>query len=393
MRVIDKLLILFIFAVNISTAVTGIAVGLMIAYVLYRAIKFKEYPSFDSNLVKLFGFYFMLQILVAGLSLNPSLSFREVVGEIHRCFPLFFAMTYIKNKSQLKNIFIAFIMSVLVNNFYAELQCFYIHVERAYAFSHTPTFYASFLLMQIPILIFIYNLDFMPKWSKILSIIALITSIQMLIATITRGAWFAFILTGITFVILDKHYRRKSLTFFAISLVISTAIIMSASNLQFRAMSIFDPNFRSNSERVLMWQSSSQIFCDYPIHGIGQTMFQEVYNTKYISPLAKERSNNYLEGHTHPHNNLINATVEGGLIGLFAFVILHAYFAFKLYQLHKRSKLKLSCGIIGLMMLLALQLEGLTDTNMNQVQIMREYWFLIGTLFTADKIIDVKNQS
>ena len=390
---IDKLLILFIFAVNISTAATSILVGLMTAFVLYRAVKYKEIPKFDRDILNMFGIYFLMQIIIAALSLNPSMSFREVIGEIHRCFPLLFAMAYIKNQKQLRNIFIAFILSVLVNNIYAEIQCFVIHVERAYAFSHTPTFYASFLLMQIPMLIFIATLDFMPAWTKNLAILTTIISIQMLIATITRGAWLAFILTGMAFIILNERWRKKSLKIFLGGLIISIAIIISAPNLQYRAATLWNPNYTSNSERLLMWKSSIEIIKDYPIHGIGQKMFQKVYNTEYISPLAKERGDDYESGHTHPHNNFFKATTEGGFIGLFAFIILHGYFFKRLYLMNKKnsSRLKISCGMIGFLILLSLQLEGLTDTNMNQVPIMREYWFLIGTLIAADKIIDAKD--
>ena len=389
MSFIDKLLIVFIFVVNISTAAASCAIGLMTAMVLYRGFKYKEWPHIDKQIGYLFLTYFALQIIIAALSINPQISFREVLGEVHRCFPLFFAMAYIKSQRQLRDILIAFMLSVLVNNIYAEIQCFVIHVDRAYAFAHTPTFYASFLLMQIPVLIFITTLDFMPKWSRKLSVLVTIMSIQMLIATITRGAWLAFLATGIAFIILDERWRKKSIKYFAGALIVSIAIIISAPNLQDRAATLWNPNYTSNSERLLMWQSSLAIIEDYPIHGIGQKMFQLMYNTKYISPLAKERSDNYEEGHTHPHNNFFKVATEGGFIGLFAFVILHGYFFKRLYLLQKkeRHQMTLSCGIVGFLILLALQLEGLTDTNMNQVPIMREYWFLIGMLMVSGKFV------
>ncbi len=40
-------------------------------------------------------------------------------------------------------------------------------------------------------------------------------------------------------------------------------------------------------------------------------------------------------------------------------------------------------GLIGILIFMGIQLEGLTDTNMNQVPIMREYWLLMGTLLAA----------
>ena len=359
---------------------------------LYRGFKYKEYPSIDKNIGILFIAYFILQIIIAALSLNPQISFREVLGEIHRCFPLFFAMLYIKTEKHLKYILIAFISSVLVNNAYAEIQCFFIHVERAFAFAHTPTFYASFLIMQIPVLIWITTLDFMPSWSKKLNMLALITSLQMLIATLTRGAWIALLITGIAFIILDERWRRKGIKYLTIIFTVSFVIVALTPNLQSRAVTLWNPNYTSNSERILMWQSSIAIINDYPIHGIGQKLFQKMYNTEYISPNARERpkDNDYESGHTHPHNNIFNAATEGGMIGLFAFVMLHGYFFQRLYKLYKKDRyqLKLSCGLVGFLILLALQLEGLTDTNMNQVPIMREYWFLIGMLLVSGKIIN-----
>ena len=69
--------------------------------------------------------------------------------------------------------------------------------------------------------------------------------------------------------------------------------------------------------------------------------------------------------------------------------MLHGYFFRRLYLLHKEEKthMNLSCGMVGFLILLALQLEGLTDTNMNQVPIMREYWFLIGMLLVSGKTL------
>ena len=37
-----------------------------------------------------------------------------------------------------------------------------------------------------------------------------------------------------------------------------------------------------------------------------------------------------------------------------------------------------------MLILLRLQFEGMTDTNMNQVPIMREYWLLAGVLIQMD---------
>ena len=379
----------FIFAVNLSTAATSCAVGLIVVFALYRGLRYKDWPKIDKHIGYLFLAYFIFQIVIAAFSLNPQVSFREVLGEIHRCFPLFSAMAYIKSQNHIKYILLAFLFSVSLNDLWALLQHYNWDYDRVTAFAHTPTFYASFLLMQIPFLIWITTLKFMPTWSKRFSLLLTIVSMLCLIFTVTRGAWLAFLVTGIAFIILNEQWRSNSIKYFAGALVLSIIIIMSVPNIQTRAATLWNPNYTSNSERLLMWQSSLEIINDYPIHGIGQKMFQLMYNTKYISPLAKERSEDYEKGHTHPHNNIFYVTTEGGVIGLFAFVMLHGYFFKRLYSLHKKERfsMKLSCGMVGFLILLALQLEGITDTNMNQVPIMREYWFLIGLLLISGKLM------
>ena len=92
-------------------------------------------------------------------------------------------------------------------------------------------------------------------------------------------------------------------------------------------------------------------------------------------------------GHTHPHNNLLHRASEGGLLGLASFVGLYVYFFWKFFTQFKREKIfAFGAGMTGILILAGLQLEGLTDTNMNQVPIMREFWLLAGTLLAAEKI-------
>ena len=387
-----RLSVFFIFAVNLSTAAASCAVGLMTAGILYHAFKTKQLPKIDRNIGYLFLIYFILQIIIAALSIFPQMSFREVVGEIHRCFPLFFAMLFLKTQRHLKGVLIAFILSVFINNICGAVQYFILHFDRAYAFAHTPTFYASFLLMQIPLLIWITTLKFMPTWTKNFSAFLTIFSVLMLILSVTRGAWLAFIIVCITLIVIDSQRRQKAVKYFVTGLALSLIVIVISPTLQARAVTLWNPHFTSNSERLLMWQSSLDMIKDFPIHGVGQKVFQLAYNFKYISPLAQERPPDGIleKGHSHPHNNILCVTSEGGLIGLIAFVMLHGYFFKRLYSLYKieSDKMILSSGLIGFLILLGLQLEGLTDTNMNQVPIMREYWFLIGMLLISGKIIN-----
>lgn len=380
--------LLLAFAAPLSTAAASIAVGLGVLFIIVNYFRTKTFPQFDSNLLEVLAVYMVCQIIIAAASWEPVTSFREVFGELHRLFPLIFAMTFIKNRRQLCGVLIVSLLAMLINDAAGLYQYFAINEPRAFGFSHTPTFYGSFMLIQIPLMIFMARLEFLPPLWKGLSIFGAGLSLVCLVLSMTRGAWLAFVVVALIFVALEKNYRRVAAKICAGLAIVFVIVALFSPKIQDRLSTLVNAKFQSNTERVLMWQSSVDIFKDYPIFGVGQKMFVEAYNEHYISDEAKERPGVIGRGHTQPHNNFLHRASEGGIVGLAAFVGLYAYFFWKFYTQYKREKnIPLSAGLTALLILAGLQLEGLTDTNMNQVPIMREFWLLAGTLIAAENII------
>ena len=88
-------------------------------------------------------------------------------------------------------------------------------------------------------------------------------------------------------------------------------------------------------------------------------------------------------------NIYLNELAEGGLLGIFAFVILHGFFATEFFRLTRQDKSrKISAGLIALIILILMLIEGLIDTNMNQIAIMREYWLTVGLMIAAHNLGD-----
>ncbi|MDD3115432.1 MAG: hypothetical protein PHQ44_06835 [Anaerovibrio sp.] len=91
-------------------------------------------------------------------------------------------------------------------------------------------------------------------------------------------------------------------------------------------------------------------------------------------------------------SSFVKIFMESGFIGLAAFVMLQGYILYrlvKLYQAEKslsRSVNTVSYGMIGIWILAGIHLEGMTETSMLQVPIMREYWLLMGLLLAAGKL-------
>lgn len=394
MNVYEKLMyglmIIFALASNISTGITSVCIVISVLIMMIQYIKTKKLPLQINAFGGVLLLYGGLQCIIAALSVNPAVSFGDVWATMYRFIPLFFGILYLKNKKQLFCILMAFSISALLNDVYGAYQYIVLSNNRPAAFNNTATFFASHLLMAIPMLYLLYNMYKQNRVIKYYSLILMIFSMLMLIASGTRGGWIAFVIMILFSLCMDAINRKKIIAV-CIGMLIAMSGINIATNgyLMNRIASISQMKDQSSIERVLMWESSIKIFEDYPVHGIGQDQFQYMYNTQYISPLAKQRGDeDYHKGHGHPHNNFFKYLSEGGLIGIVAFIMLYGFFAYKFWMLYRKEKAmaKLSYGMIGLLIMIGIQVEGLTDTNLTQVPIMREFWFLMGLLFAAGKM-------
>ena len=382
-------LLLMAFAIPLTTAVASIAVGLGTLFIIIWSFRHKKLPPFDSNLLEVLAVYLFFQIFIAAASWEPWNSFREVIGEVHRLFPLIFALTFIKNREQLCGMMIASLLAFLINDAKGIYQFVVQNEPRAFGFNHTPTFYGSFMLMQLPILIYMAKLEVLPTIWKRLSAFGAVLSLICLVLSMTRGAWLAFVMVVVIFIVLEKRYRLLTAKICAGLAILFLMVALFSPTIQERLSTITSTKFQSNTERILMWKAAAEIFRDYPIFGVGQKMYVNAYNKYYIDRAARERPGEIgEEGHTHPHNNLLQRASEGGLLGLASFIGLYIYFFWKFFIQFKREKnFAFGAGITAILILSGLQLEGLTDTNMNQVPIMREFWLLAGILLASEDIL------
>ena len=373
---------------TISTAITTVAVALGALFIIYDFARTKKFPQFDLEVVKVLAIYFAAQICIAATSLDISTSFREVVGEFHRFFPLLFAMTFVRDRDQLRGVMLATLISSFVNDVVGVYQYFFAGFSRPHGLEHSPTFFASSMLIHIPVLIFMVEERILTGKLRTAAIVVGALSVFCLGLSMTRGAWLAFVGVILLFVLFEEKHRKRTAKLFAALFAIFLVVLAMSPKLQERIETLTDKNFQSNSERILMWESAIEIFKDYPVHGIGQKMFEKLYNEEYISPDAKERPDENMSGHTHPHNNFLFVLSEGGVIGLASFAALYAYFFRRFFlQYRAESAMKFSAGLTLLLILVALHLEGLTDTNLNQVKLMREFWIIAGTLVASHKFL------
>ncbi len=394
-RVMPYLLILMGLASHLSTALMSTVIGIGALILLFDVIRHREAlltGRWDARTGKVLLIFAVTLFVSAAFSLERGRSFHEAASTLLGILPFFFALFYVRSWRLTAAVVGAFAISAFLNDLWATLQV-YFHLNfgwgnRPVGFSKSPTFLGSFMLMTIPLLFLVSSRLFSHLPWRVFCGGCSLFSLVVLFLTQTRGAWIAFFCTVLVLVLLERRYRKACLAGLAVLLIACMAAFHAYPEYHARAEQTFNPEFQSNSERVLMWTAAVQIFADHPIVGIGQDEFGLVYNRDYISPQAKERPkdpNNPRSGHGHPHNNLLKVLSERGLVGFAGFLLLHGFVLWQLYQVFRRSENGNAhmFALAGILVFVGIQLEGLTDTNLQISQIARTYWFLLGLCLAA----------
>lgn len=132
-----------------------------------------------------------------------------------------------------------------------------------------------------------------------------------------RGPWVALALSCPVVVYLSRQRlaRNRKRAIYSLGAAAALALILTPLYVG-HALTIIDPKWEPNSERVLIWKSTLHMIEDHPLVGVGAGMFSTVYNARYISPASVEGF------HPHAHNSYLMILSEDGILGFAAFLYL-----------------------------------------------------------------------
>ena len=224
----------------------------------------------------------------------------------------------------------------------------------------------SLLAMFLPIYILLF-LHLKERRLKIFFAVASTVGLFALMLTGTRGAWLAAVLLIPLVVLIYAEKKLKKLGTILVALSLVGGIFLFTPALSNRVATITDLKMQSNSERLLMWQSAWQMFKDNPIFGVGYGSYKVAYQTKYISPDARERT---LE---HAHSNFFQMLGECGIVGFTAFILMWIYFSY--ICLRGWIKSRNIAYLMFFSMLWGMMLHGLTEFNFETSMTSKIFWF------------------
>jgi O-antigen ligase len=228
------------------------------------------------------------------------------------------------------------------------------------------------LLMAGP---FIMHRGTPPKWKLFFSLSFAILVVGLVI-TQTRSSWLGFLAGAVTIAFL----RNRWMLLVIVGMLV-LFVLIAPPDYKARALSMVDPDMRSNLSRIHMLTTGWRMFLDYPITGTGDIDLRGLYET-YIVPIDPGEGG-------HLHNNFMMLLVTLGGVG---FIVTMTMFA-KIFIVELRAArdtkshwLHGSITAGSLAAYVGFLVNGLFEWNLGDHEIAVFLWFTVGLALAAQRI-------
>jgi O-antigen ligase len=333
-------------------------------------------------------FWIMWSVLSIYNSENLRASWFEILRMIKLCITMLAVSTLVREKQDIRVLFIALFMSLMLQSFICIVQ--YItgsffnleflgmrdtgELSRVSGTMNWPNTAGAFLatLTSMALILFFSNAD--TKMS-ILSLTSAFAGFISLIMTFSRGAWISFftaLFIGILIALAMKWLSPKSVFRLAvIGLVILVSIAFFSQVIQQR-LDQSGANQGPVADRILLNKIAENMITSHPVLGVGVNTFVDVmrkYDTTGISYTLR-----------YPvHNAYLFIASETGLVGLGFFLVFTGTIFGLFFQAVKSRDRFISvsaiCMISGMVVILV---SNLGDVHLMTDQIFPLFWCFAG---------------
>jgi O-antigen ligase len=206
-----------------------------------------------------------------------------------------------------------------------------------------------------------------PRRLRIYSITAAAAASTALLLTQTRSSWLAIFVSGIAILAV---LRRRWIPIYIAAVV--AFVLLAPEAYRDRIKTIWDPQYRTNVQRINMIRGGTSIFMEHPVIGTGPVDLGDIYK-EHMPPGA-------VHVHGHMHNIFLHVAVTLGAIGLAAFVwLLAAMFIIMGRNLRldlPPPERALTAGSLGAMT--GFIVNGLFDWNFGDAEVLTMMLIIIG---------------
>ncbi len=358
-----------------------LGVGIALLGIMVLILKRKALPSFPL----LFPFFviFLWGIATLLYTLYPKTTLQELL----RLFDLFalgfLAYATIQTTSDFKHLLQAFFLSSILPVAFGLYQFVFhiglldenVSILRIFGtFSH-PNVYSLYLFAMI---VFggLYLLLFAESGlRRLITLCSLSLLSIMLLLTFARVAWIALFIFAFLLALFRYRLLLFPLVLFPIILYIFSPLVQER----------VTESFRSDPDSSLVWRTTLW-------HDVTRYSIQEerllLGSGMDTFPKVSESIRGTNHGPNDPHNDFVKFFIEGGLVGLGAFIIYLGsigYLIIKKYRTSKpESALRLAYGVMFLFFL-TLQLSALTDNIFKNTPVQWLFFTALGALLALSE--------
>lgn len=202
--------------------------------------------------------------------------------------------------------------------------------KRAFSFLGQPNFLGSFLLLSIPMSLYLF-INENKFFIRIVYLLSFLVQILSLIFSGSRGAWLGFLFVLILCVFVLFYRRKRKFFYSSLAVVIFVLSILFFGNNFFsqRFQSSFDFGSGSSAARAWLYPKVFQAFVEKP-WGYGLENQREALIGFYQKNWAEVNVVNVV--FDRAHNNFLDILLTLGFVGLLLYIFLFVYFGKILYQ-------------------------------------------------------------
>ncbi|MDR0676540.1 MAG: O-antigen ligase family protein [Elusimicrobiota bacterium] len=288
--------------------------------------------------------------------------------------------------------------------------------KRAVSTFGNPNFFSSFLIMLIPIGIYFsyYKKVFSERIFYTFSVIIFLFS---LICTMTRSSWLGFFISilfyyTIFFILKSRKNNKykgkflfvKTISIFLLIFVLTIPFIPFLKNRIKETINLSFDN-RAIYQRLLIWNTSKDMFLNNKITGVGWGLFEvnyPFYQSKYL--LKKEFVGHRTHGN-NAHNELLEILTQTGIIGFLIYILFFlSLFNLVIKSFKKSDNEETAMFYIAyLASIIGMLLDNMFNNTLHIDSTTTMFWFIVANLikkikienfnFSLDEHFNVKNKN
>lgn len=359
----------------------AMALGVFVLILERKKLNFKILPK--SLIIIMLSFIGAL--VFSSLAINDMESLGKAFKYLYWMLP-FFVVFY--NMQLCKNdrvVVYSFAISLFVSAAAVIYQYYFEGEARPGGLYFHPNYFAGMMDVLLPFTVMFILKNIYENNDKVIgrvSFISIIFGASALFLSGSRGGMIGVII-GLLLCLICYLLRKFKLSYFI--LLFASMVVLSAGTM----FVVYDsmPDLlqrRYDNERLLLIESSYNMWNDNKLFGIGLDNWEKEYDNKYRLPEAKEDLR-------QPHNILAYFFSTTGLVGGigYCFFII-SIFIFLIKNLHKTKNRETIFVVLAMLWgLFAVNLHGMVDVGLNSKSIMRLFNGCLGltlSYFYLDKI-------